>query len=148
MANKPAKLGRVGKKCAASDWQEWVRTGADEKAVAQGCYFDLAAAERVRAFFENFLRHSKGQFANQPFELLEWQWLGIIAPHWADQIMLVKIPIRHRCRRDLASGFTADREMADLRMLGEIEMDHGHVLLEAVFTLYEAACRPSFGVLY
>lgn len=59
---------------------EWTRTEADRLAVANGCYFDLAAAEHVRDFFRELLVHSKGQFAGQPFELLEWQWLFIIAP--------------------------------------------------------------------
>ena len=61
-------------------WIEWVRTDADEKAVAQGYRFDMAAAERVREFFLRFLRHSKGDWANQPFELLDWQWEQVIAP--------------------------------------------------------------------
>ena len=62
------------------DFSEWVRTPADETAVAGGCYFDLAAAERVRTFFRQFLRHSKGEWAGKPFELLDWQWRDIIAP--------------------------------------------------------------------
>src|SRR5262245_38425335 len=61
-------------------WIEWVRTEADERAVFDGCYFDIYAAERVRTFFRKFLRHSKGQWAKQPFELLEWQWTQIVAP--------------------------------------------------------------------
>lgn len=56
------------------------RTAADRKAVAEGCYFDLAAAQRVREFFRTYLRHSKGQWAGQPFELLEWQWKEVVAP--------------------------------------------------------------------
>jgi Phage terminase, small subunit len=36
-----------------------------------GDAFDLPVANGVRAFFENFLRDSKDQFANQPLELLE-----------------------------------------------------------------------------
>ncbi|HUS47476.1 MAG TPA: terminase TerL endonuclease subunit [Phycisphaerae bacterium] len=59
---------------------QWVRCEADEKAVAAGCRFDLAAAERVPSFFRKFLRHSKGQWAGQPFELLPWQWEEVIAP--------------------------------------------------------------------
>ncbi len=61
-------------------WDAWIRTPADEHAVATGCRFDLAEAERVRLFFRTLLRHSKGQWAGQPFELLEWQWLDIVAP--------------------------------------------------------------------
>lgn len=59
---------------------EWTRGPADEVAVAHGCYFDLDAAERVRKFFAKFLRHSKGEWAGQPFTLLDWQWEKIIAP--------------------------------------------------------------------
>ncbi len=60
--------------------RKWIRNAADEKAVAAGCYFDLNAADRVREFFAKFLRHSKGQFAGQPFELLDWQWRDLIGP--------------------------------------------------------------------
>jgi phage terminase large subunit-like protein len=64
----------------AAGWIEWVRSEADERAVLDGCWFDIQAAERVRTFFRKFLRHSKGQWARQPFELLEWQWREIVAP--------------------------------------------------------------------
>src|SRR5436190_4568578 len=61
-------------------WDGWIRSEADERAVAAGYRFDLKTAERVRTFFRQFLRHSKGEWANQPFELMEWQWTGIVAP--------------------------------------------------------------------
>jgi phage terminase large subunit-like protein len=52
----------------------------DEYAVSQGCYFDEAAAEKVRRFFR-LLRHSKGRhFAGKPFDLLDWQWADVIRP--------------------------------------------------------------------
>ena len=59
---------------------EWVRTDLDRKAVELGYYFDLESAERVRTFCRKFLRHSKGQWAGQPFELLEWQWRDVVGP--------------------------------------------------------------------
>lgn len=52
----------------------------DDAARAAGCYFDLASADRVRAFCRRFLRHSKGGWASKPFELLDWQWRDFIAP--------------------------------------------------------------------
>lgn len=52
----------------------------DERAVAEGCTLDLAKAERVREFLRRFLRHSKGQWAGKPFELLDWQWERIVKP--------------------------------------------------------------------
>lgn len=65
--------------CTA-DATDWVRSDADERFVAAGGRFDLAAAERVRQFFRQFLRHSKGEWAGLPFELLPWQWRDIVAP--------------------------------------------------------------------
>jgi phage terminase large subunit-like protein len=64
----------------AAGWDEWVRCEADERAVSEGCWFDITAAERVRTFFRQFLRHSKGEWAGKPFELLDWQWQRIVAP--------------------------------------------------------------------
>ncbi|MEX1232025.1 MAG: terminase large subunit [Planctomycetaceae bacterium] len=61
-------------------WKWWVRTEADERAIAAGYHFDINAAERVRTFFTRFLRHSKGEWANKPFTLLDWQWEQVIAP--------------------------------------------------------------------
>lgn len=46
---------------------------ADADALAEGCYFDRAAGERVCAFIERFCRHSKGRWAGKPFILLRWQ---------------------------------------------------------------------------
>ena len=58
----------------------WVRTRSDEAAVDQGCWFDLAAADRVRTFASRFLRHSKGRWAGKPFEFMDWQWDRFVAP--------------------------------------------------------------------
>lgn len=65
---------------SSADWTAWIRTPADELAVENGCWFDIDAAERVRHFFRRFLRHSKGQWADKPFELLDWQWQDVVAP--------------------------------------------------------------------
>jgi phage terminase large subunit-like protein len=59
---------------------DWTRTKSDEAAVDSGCWFDITSADRVRFFFERFLRHSKGKWAGHPFELLPWQWERVIAP--------------------------------------------------------------------
>lgn len=41
-------------------------------------YFDEDKAAHAVTFFEQFLTHSKGQFAGQPFTLLDWQKHDII----------------------------------------------------------------------
>lgn len=47
--------------------QRDLKTGAE-----RGLHFDRAAAEHVVQFF-GFLRHSKGEWAGEPFELAPWQ---------------------------------------------------------------------------
>ncbi len=61
-------------------WFDRIRTKSDEQAVAEGCYFDQLAADRVVSFFPKFLIHCKGAFAGKPFELLDWQIRDVIEP--------------------------------------------------------------------
>lgn len=65
---------------ARSTWGDWIRSKADEHAVDEGCWFDINAADHVRTFFSKFLRHSSGDWARKPFDLLPWQWSDVIAP--------------------------------------------------------------------
>lgn len=50
------------------------------EAVKQGLkyYFDQDKADHAVRFFEEFLTHSKGQFAGKPFTLLDWQKSDVI----------------------------------------------------------------------
>ena len=43
-------------------------------------WYDEKAAQKVVRFFKNYLKHVKGQFAGQPFELTKWQKERIIEP--------------------------------------------------------------------
>lgn len=67
------RLGALKRKAKREGWLRWVRSEADEHALANGCRFDIARAEHVEAFFSTFLRHSQGDFADKPFTLLDWQ---------------------------------------------------------------------------
>jgi phage terminase large subunit-like protein len=40
----------------------------------------LAEAERVKDFIETHCTYSKGEWAGQPFKLLDWQWKDLILP--------------------------------------------------------------------
>ena len=62
--------------CAA----DWVRNDSDREALRLGCTFDLQAATRVRDFMRQVCKHTTGEEAGQPFELLPWQWNRVIAP--------------------------------------------------------------------
>ncbi len=61
-------------------WAHWIRSEADERAVTDGCTFDEAAGLHVVDFFEQFLRHTKGQWAGEPFRLMDWQRDDVILP--------------------------------------------------------------------
>jgi len=61
-------------------FESWIKSEVDIKAVAEGCYFDINSAERVKRFFRNFLKYEKGKLAGLPYSLMEFQWLEIIAP--------------------------------------------------------------------
>ena len=52
----------------------WKRTSKSES-LSRGhkYYFSQSRADHAVGFFEQFLTHSKGQFAGQPFTLLDWQ---------------------------------------------------------------------------
>ena len=48
--------------------------------VRSAFYFDRNAADRACDFFPRYLRHIKGEWAGQPFELAEWQKREVIRP--------------------------------------------------------------------
>ncbi len=41
--------------------------------------FDIAKAQRVKTFIES-LKHSQGQWAGEPFKLMDWQWEQVVSP--------------------------------------------------------------------
>ena len=67
---KPAGKRKAARRVA----KKWMRGAADEAAVRNGCYFDVAAGARVCEFFETLLHHSKGRdWAGKLFALLDWE---------------------------------------------------------------------------
>lgn len=76
----PLKLDQLKRRAKREGWLSWVRSEADEHAMLSGCRFSVAKGERVVNFFPKFLRHSKGDFAGKPFELLDWQRDEVIMP--------------------------------------------------------------------
>ena len=60
---------------------EMVHAEADALAVLDGgCYFSQRHADLVIRFFHEFLHHSSGEWAGQPFDLLPWQRDELIVP--------------------------------------------------------------------
>ena len=68
------------KKAKREGWLRRIKTAADRKAVEDGCYYDRDAGKRAVKFIEEFLRHSKGRWAGEPFILQKWQREDIILP--------------------------------------------------------------------
>ena len=66
-------IGAMKRKARREGWLKQIRSENDERAALEGCTFNKRAAWHVVEFFPRFLRHSKGRWAGQPFELQPWQ---------------------------------------------------------------------------
>lgn len=78
---KSAALLELRGQAKRDGWLKWVRQGegeeADEKAMLNGCSFDLRRAQHPVDFFERYGVLTEGAWAGQSFRLLPWQhdWL-------------------------------------------------------------------------
>lgn len=63
-------------------WAQWIRGVVDLRAMAEGYWFDVSAAERVQAFFCEVLRLKDPLDPRKsvPFEPYEWQYRDVLAP--------------------------------------------------------------------
>lgn len=57
-----------------------MRGPADVQAVEDGCWYSKELADHAVMFFNEYLSHSKGEWAGRNFELLEWQEWEVIRP--------------------------------------------------------------------
>lgn len=81
MAASYGKLGPLKRRAKREKWDRWIVRDVDEMAMLDGYVIDLTRPKRVRRFFKQFLRHSKGtEFAGKPFELMRWQYNEVIVP--------------------------------------------------------------------
>lgn len=61
--------------------RKWIRSEADERAVANGCRYSERMATFVVEWFRKYLKLSEGsQWAGKPFELMDWQRDDVIFP--------------------------------------------------------------------
>lgn len=74
---------------ANADWgawcQHWDRNPADmhpndERALLEGCWFDMRAANRVHAFYERYLCLPRKGGGVRPFILFDWWFRDVIGP--------------------------------------------------------------------
>lgn len=74
------KLQQLKTQAKREGWAKWIRSEADERALLDGCWFDVAAGNHWVEFFETYLRHTMGVWAGKPFKLLDWQRDDIVMP--------------------------------------------------------------------
>ncbi len=55
------------------DTKKWIRSEADERAVANGCRFSEELAAYFVEWIVKYCRHSEGFWAGKPFEPMDWQ---------------------------------------------------------------------------
>lgn len=70
---------RAAEKGKWNPW--WLRNWGDVCAVVGGgCWMDESEGAKKAAFYPRFLRHSKGQWAGEPFVLMDWQKYDVTIP--------------------------------------------------------------------
>jgi phage terminase large subunit-like protein len=76
MAKKLAQLKTNAKR---EGWANWIRSQADERAVLNGCWFDVAAGKHWCDFLEKYLVFTRGtdskgnSLRKQPYKMLKYQ---------------------------------------------------------------------------
>lgn len=75
-----SKLAGLKRAATKAGWGQFIRSEADERAVLNGCWFDVRAANRPVAFMERFLVHSKGRWGGKPLVLDDWQRDDLVFP--------------------------------------------------------------------
>lgn len=75
-----AKLAGLKAAAKRQGWISRIRSEADERAMLEGCRFDIRRAQRPETFFRDFLVHSEGDWAGQPVILEPWQRDDLIYP--------------------------------------------------------------------
>lgn len=122
------------------------------KKQADGYYFDDTAAQVTVNFFEKLLVHVKGEWADQPFLLQDWQKEDIIRPlfGWkqADgtrkyRTAYIEVP-RKNGKSNLASGIALFLLFADGEKGAEIysaaaDRDQAHIVFDLAKTMTDKA---------
>lgn len=119
MNNKLLQI-RADSKSNGWEWDTWILSDQDEKALLKGYRPSIVKADKVCRFFEQFLKHSKGDYAGKPFILLPWQ-LKFLRPlyGWVDQYGLRRYKRagvwigKKNGKTETASGLTLFHLVAD-----------------------------------
>ena len=125
--------------------------------MAKGSYYDKVAADYAVSFIEQ-LRHTKGEFFNQPFELIDWQEriirdiFGTIRADGYRQFNTAYIEISKKSGKQLSlntliptpNGYTT---MGEIKVGDELFDDNGcicHVVAKSQLDFSEQAYRITF----
>lgn len=82
----PKSLAQLKVTAKREGWSDWIRSEADERAVLNGCWFDVAAGEHWCDFMEKWLIFTRGTDINgasligKPYKLLDWLRHDIVMP--------------------------------------------------------------------
>ena len=127
------------------------------KFMAKGSYYDKDAADYAVSFIEQ-LKHTKGEFYNQPFELIDWQEriirdiFGTIRADGYRQFNTAYIEISKKSGKQLSlntliptpNGYTT---MGEIKVGDELFDDNGcicHVVAKSQLDFSEQAYRITF----
>mgnify|MGYP003132463392 CR=1 FL=1 len=74
-----SQLLAIRRRAKRQGWAQYIRSEADEQAALAGYYFDQARADHVVNFARHYLQLS-GEYEGRPFEPIDWQVDGLMAP--------------------------------------------------------------------
>jgi phage terminase large subunit-like protein len=75
-----AKLPQLLTQAKTEGWSDWIRSEADERAVLNGCVFDVNAGEGWCKFIEDYFVFTRGPDLGKPYKLLDWHRNGFLMP--------------------------------------------------------------------
>jgi phage terminase large subunit-like protein len=79
-------LNQLKADAKAEGWSEWIRSEADERAMLNGCWFDVAAGKAWCGFLEKWFRFTRGtdidgnSLIGKPYTLIPYQRDELIMP--------------------------------------------------------------------
>lgn len=76
----PKSLAQLKTDAKREGWADWIRSEADERAVLNGCWFDVEAGEQWCHDIETYLRFTRGDLIGKPYRLLDWHRNDFIMP--------------------------------------------------------------------
>lgn len=76
----PKSLAQLKADAKREGWSQWIKSEADERAVLNGCWFDVEAGKEWVGFIEKWFRFTRAPNRGKPYQLLPWHRDDLVMP--------------------------------------------------------------------